>query len=115
MKYHIKIIQEACQDIYYNIPQPMIVDKGKQKENRIQDKKIFLYKPYSISSELNKPKTPKPTFVQNKVNNLEKYIKFLQAQVKTTSFYPLLYYTINLFNQIKNKTSSIRKKLPLNS
>jgi len=28
--------------------QPMIVDKGKQQENRIQDEEIFLYKPYDI-------------------------------------------------------------------
>ena len=70
----------------------MIVDKGKQKENKIQDEEIFLYKPYNILSKLSKPKTPKPTFVQDEVNNLEKAIKMLQVLVKTILFYPLPYY-----------------------
>jgi len=55
----------------------MIVDKGKQKEDRIQDEEVFLYKPCNISSESSKPKMLKLTFVQDKVNNLEKYMKFL--------------------------------------
>ena len=70
----------------------MIIDKGKQKENQVQDKEVFLYKPYDISLKSSKSKILKPTFVQDKVNNLEKYMKFLQAPVKTTLFYPLLYY-----------------------
>jgi len=31
--------------------QPIIVDKGKQWENMVQDKKIFLYKLYDILSK----------------------------------------------------------------
>jgi len=34
-----------------------------------------------------KPKTLKPTFIQDKINNLEKHIKFLQLPVKTVPFY----------------------------
>jgi len=55
----------------------MIVDKGKQKEDRVQDKEIFLYKSYDILLESSKPKMPKLIFFQDEVNNLEKYIKFL--------------------------------------
>jgi len=29
----------------------MNIDKGKQKEGVIQEEKVFLYKPYNISSE----------------------------------------------------------------
>jgi len=53
----------------------MIVDKEKQKEDRVQE--IFLYKPYDILLELSKPKMPKLIFFQDEVNNLEKYMKLL--------------------------------------
>lgn len=74
---YIKIIQKAYQDTHYDTLQPMIVDKGKQKEDRVQDKEIFLYKPYDILLELSKPKMPKLIFFQDEVNNLEKYMKLL--------------------------------------
>ena len=67
----------------------MIVNKGKQKGDRVQDKKVFLYKSYNISS---KPKMPEPIFIQDEVNNLERYMHILQSPVKTTPFYPLPYY-----------------------
>jgi len=46
---YIKEIQNTYQDIYQDIGQLIIVEKGKQKEDRIQDKEVFLYKPYNIS------------------------------------------------------------------
>ena len=61
----------------------MIINKEKQKENRIQDEEVLLYKHYSILSKLSNLKNPEPTFVQDKVNNIEKYMNFLQAPVKT--------------------------------
>jgi len=43
---HIKKIQ----DVYKNDHlEPMIIDK--RKEDRVQDKEVFLYKPYDISSK----------------------------------------------------------------
>jgi len=56
----------------------MIVDKGKQKEDRVWDEEVFLYKPYKISSKSSRPKTSEPKFIQNKINNLEKIIILLQ-------------------------------------
>jgi len=47
-----------------------------------------LYKPYNVLSKSSKPKIPELTFVQDKVNNLDKYMKLVQSLVKTTSFYP---------------------------
>ena len=61
----------------------------KTKQNEIKDKEVFLYKPYNISSKSSKPKIPEPTFVQDKVNNLDKYLKYMQSPVKTMLFYPL--------------------------
>jgi len=45
---HIKKIQ----DVYKNDHlEPMIIDKKKKKEDRVQDKEVFLYKQYDISSK----------------------------------------------------------------
>jgi len=58
----------------------MIIDKEKQKEERIQDKEVFLYKLYNISLKSSQPKTPELVFIQDKVNNLEKHMKFSNHQ-----------------------------------
>ena len=50
----------------------MIVDKEKQKEDRVQDKEVFLYKPYNILLKSSRLKTSEPKFVQDEVINLEK-------------------------------------------
>jgi len=55
----------------------MTMNKEKQKKGIIEDEKVFLYKPYTILSELSKPKTPTPVFITNKVNNLEMVLKIL--------------------------------------
>ena len=55
-------------------------------------KKYSCNKPYNILSKSSKSKTSEPTFIQDKVNNLEKVIKLLQASVKIIPFYSLLYY-----------------------
>jgi len=62
------------QETYQDTPQPMVVDKGKQKEEVIQDKEMFLYKLYTISSEPNRPTTPKHILLKEQVNNLENVI-----------------------------------------
>ena len=52
----------------------MIIDKGKQKEDIIQDEEVLLYKLYDISS-LSSIKTPfsNTQMMQDKINNLERY------------------------------------------
>jgi len=66
----------------------MIIDKGKQ----IQDKEVFLYKSYDISSKSSQYKISEPAFIQDEINNLEKHIKFMQSPVKTIPFYPPPHY-----------------------
>ena len=39
-----------------------------------------------------KPKTSEPKFIQDEINNLDKYMKFIQAPVKTMPFYLLPHY-----------------------
>ena len=63
----------------------MVVNKGKQKEEVIQDKEVFLYKPYTMSLELSRPTTPEP---KEEVNNLEKVL------ANTILFLLLAYYYI---------------------
>ena len=38
-----------------------------------------MYKPYKVNSP--RLKTPASTFIQDKINNLEKYIKFMQVPI----------------------------------
>ena len=70
----------------------MIVNKEKQKEDRVQNEEIFLYKPYDILFKSSKSKTSKPKFIQDKVNNLEKTMILLQSSTKMTPFYLLPHY-----------------------
>jgi len=72
--------------------QPIIVNKGKQKENKVQDEEVFLYKPYNISSKSSRLKTSKPKFIQDKIINLEKAMVLMQSLTKMMPFYPLLNY-----------------------
>ena len=60
---HIKEIQDE-----YKIEQPdeeqlMIVNKGKKKENWVQEEEVFLYIYYDTLSKSSKPKTLELTFI----------------------------------------------------
>ena len=47
-KEHIKEIQDIYKQEDQRVKQPMTVDKGKQWENQVQDKEVFLYKLYKL-------------------------------------------------------------------
>ena len=55
-----------------------------------------MYKSYEV--DLPRSKTPEPIFIQDEINNLKKYMKFIQALIKTTPFYPPPYYK-SLYSQ----------------
>ena len=59
---HIKKMQDAYKNKQLDEEQLIVVNKGKQKEDWIQEKEVFLYKLYDISLRFSKPKTPEPTF-----------------------------------------------------
>ena len=84
---YIKEIQDAYKwdDLEMKILQ--IIDKEKQQ---VQDKKVFFYKPYNINES--RLKTPKLTFIQDEINKLEKYMKYMQAPIKTILIYLLPHY-----------------------
>ena len=45
------------------------------KRGQVQKEEVFLYKLYDIT--LSKTKTPEPTFIQDEIKNLEKYMKYM--------------------------------------
>ena len=55
-----------------------------------------MYKSYEV--DLPRSKTPEPIFIQDEINNLKKYMKFIQALIKTTPFYPPPHYK-SLYSQ----------------
>ena len=60
-----------------------------EKGKRIQDEEVLLYKPYKMSMESS---SIQPTFIQDKLNNLEKYMKFIHSPTKTKTFSPSPHY-----------------------
>ena len=89
---YIKEIQDTHQNEYQEVKQLKTSDKEKQQENQVQDKEVLLYKLYKTLSEPSYPKIPEPIFVQDEINNLDKYMKFIQLLVQTIPFYPLPHY-----------------------
>ena len=62
----------------------------KKKEGTIEDKKVILIKPYEISGLA--LSTIKLSFINNEVNNLLKYMKFIQSSIQTRKFWLLPHY-----------------------
>jgi len=83
-KVYIKKIQNVYKQDNFKLKKPVTKDKGQIQEE------VLLYKPYNVDSP--RSKTLKPTFIQNKIDNLEKYMKFMQIPVKTMLLYLLPYY-----------------------
>ena len=68
--------------------QELYKEKGKRqwkdkKEKRIQDKEVLLYKLYEILIEFSLTQL---IFIQDKLDNLEKYIKLVYSPAKTRTF-----------------------------
>jgi len=69
-----------------------MVDNKEKQKGVIQDKKVLLYKLYTILLEHSRPITLEPILLKEEVNNLEKVLKILQSPIKTTLFLSLAYY-----------------------
>ena len=70
-KEHIKEIQDTYRQEDIVIKMSQNTNKGKQRV----EEEVFLYKPYDVDEP--RPKTFEPYFIQDKVNNLDKYIKYM--------------------------------------
>jgi len=77
---NIKEIQELYKDME---------QKKKSREGRVEDKEVILIKPYEVSFSSS---TTESSFIDNKVNNLIKYMKFIQSPTQTRLFQPPPHY-----------------------
>jgi len=68
---HIKEIQDIYKQEDIEMKKPE-TNKGKQQ---IQNEKVLFYKHYEVKPP--RPKTFEPMFIQDKIDNLDKYMKFM--------------------------------------
>ena len=70
--------------------QDLYKDKEDKKEERVEDKEVILIKPYEIDKSTSV--TTKSSFINNEVDNLIKYMKFIHFSIQTKMFQPLPHY-----------------------
>jgi len=80
-KYIDDNIQEI-QELYMN-------EETKKKEEKVKDEEVILIKPYKVSMITSSLST---SFIMNEVENLLKYMKFVQSPIQTRLFKPPLHY-----------------------
>ena len=71
------------QELYINREQQ---EKGKEK---VEEKEVILIKPYKVSKSIS---TKSLSFVDEEIDNLLKYMKFIKSPIQTRIFQPLPYY-----------------------
>jgi len=69
---------KKAQELYKDMEQKKESSKG-----RVEDKEVILIKPYEVSFSLS---TMKSSFIDDEVNNLIKYMKFIQSSTQTRIF-----------------------------
>ena len=82
-----KYMEENLQEI-----QELYKDEEKQKEEgKIEDEEVILIKPYEVSTATSSL-TSQMSFIMEEVNNLIKYMKFVQTPSQTRIFQPPPHY-----------------------
>ena len=64
--------------------------KKESKEERVEDEEVILIKPYKISKSTSS--TMKSSFIDDEVDNLMKYMKFIHSPTQTRLFRPSPHY-----------------------
>ena len=59
-------------------------EKIKKEEGRVEEEEVILIKPYEVSKMTSS--SSQSSFINDKVNNLCKYMKFVQAPTQTRIF-----------------------------
>jgi len=77
---NIKEIQELYKDME---------QKKESREERVEDEEVILIKLYEVSSSSS---ITKSSFIDDEVNNLLKYMKFIRSPTQTRLFQPPLHY-----------------------
>jgi len=86
-KYVDDNIQEI-QELYKNEEQR----KESNKKGIVEDEEVILIKPYEILTTISK--TTESGFIQDKIKNLERYMKFICSPTQTRLFKLLPHYTL---------------------
>jgi len=82
-----RYIEENIQEI-----QELYMDKEKEKEEgKVEDKEVILIKPYEVATATTSS-TLQTSFITEKVENLSKYMKFVQVPTQTRIFQPTSHY-----------------------
>ena len=72
--------------------QKLYMDKeAKKEEGRVEDKEVILIKPYEVSSSMS-ISTHSTSFIEEEIENLIKYMKFVKAPIQTRLFRPPAHY-----------------------
>ena len=66
-------------------------EEVKRNEGRAEDKEVILIKPYEVSSSTS-ISTHSTSFIDEEIENLIKYMKFIKAPTQTRLFCPPSYY-----------------------
>ena len=74
----------------WEIQKLLINEETKKEEEKVEDKKVILIKLYEISTTIFS--SSQTSFITDEVENLLKYMKFVQSLSQTRLFKPLLYY-----------------------
>jgi len=73
---------QKIQELYMN-------EETKKKEGKVEDEEVILIKPYKVSMITSLSST---SFITDEVENLLKYMKFVQSPTQTRLFKPPLHY-----------------------
>ena len=69
------------------------MDKEQKKTGTVQDDKIILIKPYEVDNHtISTTLKSSSSFINEEINNLLKYMKFIKSPTQTRIFQPLPYY-----------------------
>jgi len=67
-----------------------INEETKKEEGKVEDEEVILIKPYEVSTIMSS--LSQTSFIMDEVENLLKYMKFVQSLSQTRLFKPLLHY-----------------------
>ena len=83
-----KYVDENVEEIQNIYIEEKVQDKGKE---RVEEEEVILIKPYEISESIS---TKSSSFIDEEINNLLKYMKFVKTPIQTRIFQPPSYYQL---------------------
>ena len=75
-----RYVEENIQEI-----QELYMDNKREKEGKVEDEEVILIKPYEVSTTTTSS-TSQTSFITEEVENLSKYMKFVQTPTQTRIF-----------------------------